>query len=161
MMGAHGLMAKQVMYEESVRVPLLISAPFARLKPHHVAQPVSHIDVVPTVLDLLGHKNPGLPGQSLVPVLHGGSRAGTDVFIEWNRDVADSGEGPSGRTIVTPDYKMVLYDSDRSMLFDRARDPNEVNNVYGRTEYARVQKELRGKIERWQREQKDAMALPA
>src|SRR5574340_1175811 len=67
MMGAHCLMAKQVMYEEAMRVPLLVRAPFRQLKPHHVAHPVSHIDLAPTVLELLGKQNPGLPGQSLAP----------------------------------------------------------------------------------------------
>ncbi|MGB9605401.1 MAG: sulfatase-like hydrolase/transferase, partial [Bryobacteraceae bacterium] len=43
MMGAHSLMAKSVMYEEAVRVPLLIRAPFRLLRPHRVANPVSHI----------------------------------------------------------------------------------------------------------------------
>jgi arylsulfatase len=162
MMGAHGIMAKQVMYEEAVRVPLLISAPFRGVKPHHVKYPVSHIDVVPTMLELLGHKNPGLPGRSLVPVLAGQSRDNNDCFLEWTADVRDSGEGPNGRTVITPDgFKMVLYDSDQSLLFDRAKDPNELNNVYGKPAYAAVQRRLRKKIELWQHETKDNLALPA
>ncbi len=162
MMGAHGLMAKQVMYEESVRVPLLISAPFRALQPHRVAAPVSHIDLVPTVLEMLGQKNPGLPGRSLVPVLGGQERSADDVFLEWTADKSDSGDGPNGRTVITPDgFKLVLYDSDQSMLFDRAKDPHELNNVYGKPAYAGVQIRLRKKIEQWQRETKDEMALPA
>jgi arylsulfatase A-like enzyme len=162
MMGAHGLMAKQVMYDESVRVPLLISAPFRRIQPHRVTQPVSHIDLAPTVLEMLGRKNPGLPGRSLVPVLGGQARSGNDVFLEWTADKSDSGDGPNGRTVITPDgYKLVLYDSDQSMLFDRAKDPQELNNVYGTPAYAAVQSRLRKKIEQWQHETKDEMALPA
>lgn len=161
MMGAHGLMAKQVMYEESVRVPLLIRAPFRRLRPRHVAQPVSHIDLAPTVLDMLGHPSPGLPGQSLVPMLGGEVRPGNDVFLEWTADKNDSGEGPDGRTVIAPDgFKLVLYDTDQSMLFDRAKDPHELNNVYGKPAYAAVQNRLRAKIEQWQRKTKDEMPLP-
>jgi arylsulfatase A-like enzyme len=48
MMGSHTLMAKSVMYEEAVHVPLLLRVPFRHQKPHHIAQPVSHIDMVPT-----------------------------------------------------------------------------------------------------------------
>jgi arylsulfatase A-like enzyme len=162
MMGAHGLMAKQVMYEESVRVPLLIRAPFRRLQPHHVTQPVSHIDLAPTVLEMLGHKNSGLPGRSLVSVLGGQPRPSDHIFLEWTADKNDSGEGPNGRTVISPDgFKLVLYDSDQSMLFDRARDPQELHNVYGQPAYAAVQNRLRKKIEQWQRETKDEMALPA
>ena len=159
MMGAHGLMAKQVMYEESVRVPLLVRAP--SLKPRRIAQPVSHIDIVPTVMELLGAKNFGLPGRSLVPVLRGETRPENDVFLEWTADNSDSGEGPNGRTAVSQDgYKLVLYDSDRSMLFDRNKDPWELSNVYGKPEYAAVQSKLRKKIEAWQKNTKDTMVLP-
>lgn len=161
MMGAHGLMAKQVMYEESVRVPLLVRAPFARLKPHRVAHPVSHIDLAPTLLELLGRKDPGLAGRSLVPVLRGEPRRDECVHLEWTADAADSGEGPNGRAVVSPDgYKLVLYDSDRSLLFDRNKDPQELNNVYGRPEYAAVQARLRKRIEQWQRHTADNLALP-
>jgi hypothetical protein len=47
------------------------------------------------------------------------------------------------------------------MLFDRAMDPHELNNVYGKPEYAAVQTGLRKKIEQWQRGTKDDMVLPA
>jgi len=162
MMGAHGLMAKQVMYEEAMRVPLLVRAPFRQLKPHHVAQPVSHIDIAPTVMELLGAKVPDLPGRSLVPMLAGGTRPDNFVFLEWTADKNDSGEGPNGRTVVSPDgYKLVLYDTDRSLLFDHNKDPRELRNVYGKPEYAAVQAGLRKKIEEWQKQAKDTLPLPA
>jgi arylsulfatase A-like enzyme len=47
MMGSHTLMAKSVMYEEAVHVPFLLRAPFRNQKPHHIAQPVSHIGECP------------------------------------------------------------------------------------------------------------------
>jgi arylsulfatase A-like enzyme len=160
MMGAHGLMAKQVMYEEAMHVPLLVRAPFRKLKPHHVTHPVSHIDVAPTVLDLLGAKNPGLPGQSLVPVLGGAPRADNYAHLEWTSDPNDSGAGPNGRTVVSPDgYKLVLYTNDQSMLFDRNKDPHELHNVFGRPEYARVQAALTRRIEAWQKQTGDKLAL--
>lgn len=153
MMGAHELMAKSVMYEEAVHVPLLVRVPFRQLKAHHVAQPVSSIDIVPTVMDLLAGKDMGLSGRSLVPMLEGATRPDNFVFLEW--------AGPEGRTVISPDgYKLVLYDKDQSMLFDRNRDPQELRNVYGKQEYAAVQAKLRKKIEEWQRQTKDQVALP-
>ena len=72
------------------------------------------------------------------------------------------GERPNGRTVITPNwFKLVLYDSDQSMLFDRPKDPMEVKNVYGKPAYAAVQRRLRTRIEQWQCETKDAMTLPA
>ncbi len=161
MMGAHCLMNKQVMYEEALRVPLLVRAPFRRLKPRRIAQPVSHIDLVPTLLDLLGKQSAGLPGRSLVPQLGGAPRPGDYIHLEWKADVKDSGEGPDGRTVVSPDgYKLVLYDTDQSLLFDHNRDPQELRNVFGKPEYAAVQARLTRRIEAWQKQTGDNFAVP-
>jgi arylsulfatase A-like enzyme len=90
MRGAHTLMAKSVMYEEAVRVPLLLRVPFRGQKPQRVLQPASHIDLAPTLLDLLGKKDCcGLPGRSLLSLVSGERRDNGDVFIEWNEDPED------------------------------------------------------------------------
>jgi arylsulfatase A-like enzyme len=159
MMGSHSMYAKQVMYEEAVRVPLLMRAPFRRQRPLHVQQPVSHIDLVPTLLELLGRKDAaaGLPGESLVPQFGGAIRPDNHVFLEWTGDVRDSGEGPSGRTVISPEgTKLVLYDTDQSLLFDRRRDPGEMNNLYGKADDRR----LRAKLAEWQKKTGDTFALP-
>lgn len=162
MMGSHSLLQKQVMYEESVRVPLLLRAPFRRWKPSVVRGPVSHIDLVPTLLDLLGRRQAaeGLPGASLVPAIESGSH-NADAFLEWTADEKDSGPGPDGRAAISADgYKLVLYAGDRSLLFDRNKDPLEMNNVYGRPEYRGVEARLRRGIEAWQKRTVDTFALP-
>ncbi len=155
MMGAHSLMAKSVMYEEAVRVPLLLRVPFRSQRPQQVAHPVSHIDLAPTLLELMGVRNPGLAGRSLLLYLTG-QRKPEDVFIEWTADPAEG--GPNGRAVVTPDgWKLVLHDTDVCMLFDRTRDPLEMRNLYGGPQT----KALRAKIEDWQRRTADPLALPA
>jgi arylsulfatase A-like enzyme len=153
-------MAKSVMYEEAVHVPFLLRVPFRNQKPHHIAQPVSHIDMVPTLLDLMGKKDvSGLPGQSLTGTLLG-KRKPEDIFIEWNRDPDDEG-GPRARTVATPDnWKLVLHDTDTSMLFDRNKDPLEMNNLYYKPEHAGTVRRLRAKIEEFQKKNKDDMPLP-
>src|SRR5207253_6582251 len=71
MLGAHQLFGKEVMFEEAVRVPWLIHLP-AQRRGQIIRQPVSHIDFVSTLLDLLGKpKPPDLPGKSLLPVMRG------------------------------------------------------------------------------------------
>ena len=165
MMGSHTLMAKSVMYEEAVHVPLLLRVPFRNQKPHHIPQPVSHIDLVPTLLDLLGKKDvSGFAGQSLTGTL-AGKRKPDDVFIEWNRDPEEEGgrgsRGPRARTVVTPDgWKMALHDTDVCLLFDRNQDPLEMNNLYYKPEHAGTVRKLRTKIEEFQRKNKDDMPLP-
>lgn len=154
MMGSHSLMAKSVMYEEAVRVPLLLRAPFAQARPQRIEHPVSHIDLVPTLLELMGARDPGLDGRSLSGLLRG-DRPPEDVFIQWTADPAEG--GPNGRTVITPDgWKLVLHDADVSMLFDRRRDPFEMRNLYPHPEARR----LSVRIREWQKRTGDRLSLP-
>jgi len=145
MMGAHSLLAKGVMYEEAICVPLLLHVPFRGQKPVHVPQPVSHIDIVPTLLELMGKKEAaGFPGRSLVPALTA-NRPPEDVFLEWT---SDNEKGPSGRTVVTPGgYKFVWYDTDVSLLFDRSKDPLEMNNLIESPGHTATLRRLRAAIQ--------------
>lgn len=163
MLGSHSMRYKQVMYEESARVPYLLRVPFRSRRPTRVAQPVSHIDLVATMMQLLGRDASGLDGRSQVPVLEG-KRLPEDVFLEWTEHASDSFECaiPSGRTVVSPDgYKLVLYETGVSMLFDHKKDPFEMNNVFGTREYAETQARLTRKIGAWQRQTNDKLLLPA
>ena len=86
MMGSHQLVAKTVMYEESVRVPLLLRVPWFEIAGNRIEAPVSQVDLVPTLLDLLGRPVPShLQGESWRPDLrHLDSFPEHDVIIEWN-----------------------------------------------------------------------------
>ncbi|MCE9595371.1 MAG: sulfatase-like hydrolase/transferase [Planctomycetes bacterium] len=76
---AHGLF----LYDAAVRVPLIVRLPAAfGLRAKRVATPVSLIDVMPTVLDLLGIVAPATDGVSLVPLLRGGSIDARDLYGE-------------------------------------------------------------------------------
>ncbi|MEO7650079.1 MAG: sulfatase-like hydrolase/transferase [Bryobacteraceae bacterium] len=158
MMGAHSLIGKSVFYEEAIRVPLLMRVPFRQYKPHHVAQAVSHIDLVPTLLELMGRKAPpNLPGESLVPMLSGKPRRDGHVYLEWHT----LPKGPNGRTVLSPDgWKMSLFDTDNCLLFHREKDPLEMTNLYYRKESQETISRLRSQIEGWQQRVKDPQRLP-
>jgi len=162
MLGSHSMRYKQVMYEESASVPHLLRVPFRSRRARRIAQPVSHIDLVPTMMHLLGRDATGLGGHSLVDVLEG-KRLPEDVFLEWTEHAPDSFGCaiPSGRTVVSPDgYKLILYETGVSMLFDRKRDPMEMINVFGKREYADVQARLTRNIATWQKQTGDKVVLP-
>jgi len=97
MMGDHGLFEKCVLYEEAVKVPLIMRVPWLSKETKRISGRISQIDLVPTLLDLLGEPIPGcLQGESRADVFYGGgARKGAtslkqnDVFIEW--------QGPNGR----------------------------------------------------------------
>ena len=157
MMGAHSLAGKSVFYEEAVRIPLLIRAPFLQNRPIRVSRPVSQVNIVPTVLDLLGHKAPdNLPGESLLPIAAGQAPKEDHVFIEWFQEP----DGPHGRTVISPEgEKLALYHNDNSLFFDRRRDPLELNNLYYQPAAERRRTELRKQIDRWQKVTSDTLAL--
>src|SRR5438874_13708895 len=84
MLGAHHLSGKEVMFEEAVRVPYLVRLPGQR-QSLRVVQPVSHIDFLPTLLDLLGELKPNqCAGYSLAPLLRGESMPLGNVFLDWS-----------------------------------------------------------------------------
>ncbi len=157
MAGAHSLIQKGVMYEEAMRVPMLLRVPFRQSRQISVAQPVSHIDLVPTLLELMGARTrPELPGESWLKLLEGRPRRENHVFAEWT----DMEGGPHARAVISPDgWKLALYQNDNSLLFDRRRDPLEMNNLFYQRAYGDQARRLRLKIEQWQKREKDDLPL--
>ncbi len=91
MMGSHQLLAKCVQFEEALRVPLMVRLP-GQAAGNRLRGPVSQIDVVPTLLELMNAPRPAhLEGESLAPVLRDAAAGAPnvasfarDVFVEWN-----------------------------------------------------------------------------
>lgn len=160
MRGSHSMITKSIMYEEAIRVPYLLRVPFRQQKPMRVTAPVSHIDTVPTMLQLLGMKDvAGFAGRSLTGHLTG-DRKPDDVFLQWNNGGKNA--GPNGRTVITPaGEKLVLHDTDVSLLFDRRRDPLEMNNLIQRPEAKATRDALTRKVLAWQKQTKDNLEVPA
>ena len=174
-MGEHGLWYKGVMYEASSRVPWLIKAP--GIAPGVVEPAVSHIDLVPTLLDLMGRPAvPSLPGRSLVPLMQGEATKARDVFLQWHphrlRSVPDGTAtvskeeiervlGESTRTIVTQQgWKLSLSDVDRAQLFHLETDPHETRNLFSTQKHEREVANLSRRISAWQKAVGDPLALP-
>ena len=70
----HGMMLShgQSLYRQLVWVPLIVRLPGGERAGSVAAGPVSHIDLLPTLLEAAGAPVPPGPGHSLAPVLHGG-----------------------------------------------------------------------------------------
>lgn len=134
-LGAHRLTGKgPAMYEETTRIPLIVRPP-AGIEGGVVNDaPVSHIDLLPTMLKLAGEKVP--------PILHG--RALTDQFAGslGNHDAAVTMEftrfaivhdGWGGlqpiRAIVRGRYKLVINLLYTDELYDLSADPHEMTNL--------------------------------
>lgn len=176
MMGSHKLVEKGYMYEEAMRVPWLVRYPRFARRQHLVEGKVSHIDLVPTLLDLMDVEAPDtLPGKSLVPVMKGDEKADEPVFIEWNapeampegrnpagaqRDASQTA-GPHSRTVIMPDgWKLTLNVGDSSQLFNLREDPGDTTNLFDRPEHQPIVDRLTGELRAWQQRVGDTLELP-
>jgi arylsulfatase A-like enzyme len=173
-LGEHHLFGKETMFEEAARVPWLIRLP-GRTRQQMISHPVSHIDFVPTLLDLLGQTNhPQCAGESLLPLVHDETRPPRNVFLEWapNRTKVKKGSRlarrrminraieESTRTVVSPDgWKLCLRDKDLNELYNLKEDPFETRNLYSNARYASVISKLAGEIYRWQEATNDKLKL--
>ncbi|MGZ9586798.1 sulfatase family protein [Paenibacillus marinisediminis] len=162
-LGDHGWFDKRFMYEESLRMPLLIRYP-SEIKPGSVNKDiVLNTDFAPTFLDyarLPVHER--MQGESVRPLLNGVTPEGwrTSMYYRYWMHLDADHEVYSHYGIRTHDYKLIYYyaealgttDSrDESLppeweLFDLREDPYELNNIYGNPAYeertAALKKEL-------------------
>jgi arylsulfatase A-like enzyme len=169
MMGAHRFVGKGVMYEEAVKVPWLMRIPQIGRRQHLIENRVSHIDLVPTILDLMNtNTDQSLPGQSLVPLINGKPIEEDHVFIQWNyfsdvekpTDDAKSTQNTYFRTVISPDgWKLNLSDNDKSQLFNLNKDPYETTNLFYSGLYQDVIKRLTAKIHIWQEKVGDKVKI--
>jgi arylsulfatase A-like enzyme len=128
-------------YQTTLHVPLGISAPSLIAAGGRVPQTVETVDVLPTVLDLVGVAKPAEQhGRSLVPYLErpGGGGAGKPAFSEYGstsiRTVTRGNwkyiENPDGvEPVCIPDAPMPHFPIARAELYDLAADPGETRNL--------------------------------
>lgn len=129
-MGEHGMADKWLMFEESVRVPLIIYDPRAA-KPARPDEMVLNIDLAPTLLDYAGvHPPSTMQGRSLKPWVESNppARWRTDWFYEheFGPEIIPPSEG-----VRTREWKYVLYPTQTppvEMLFHLLSDPAEERN---------------------------------
>ena len=121
----HGLFV----YESVVHVPFIIRAPFANMQGRRVSEPVRIVDVMPTVLDLLGQSaSPAIDGRTLVPLMTGAPQASSlEVYSESRYGFDRFGWSPLG-ALREGRFKVIL--APRPELYDLETDPNESVNLY-------------------------------
>ena len=123
--GTHGFF----IYESTTRVPFIIRAPFASMRGRRVADPVRGVDLMPTVLDLLGLPAPnGLAGVSLAPLMTGAKTTlDLEGYAEALYPLHHFGWSEL-RAWRAGQYKVI--DAPRPELYDISKDPHETTNLY-------------------------------
>lgn len=152
MVGHHGLIGKsnatipQNLYEESIRVPMILSWPGGfPVAGVTLELPFDHLDLFQTILDAAGVELSDVlqntidsPGQSLLPELR-------DPQAEWRRYRFT--EYGNARQISDGHYKLVrryppLAPGFGDELYDLEADPRETMNLLGLPDYSEVEAEL-------------------
>jgi arylsulfatase A-like enzyme/Tfp pilus assembly protein PilF len=118
------------LYDATIKVPLIIAGPGLPAGAV-VSEQVRHIDLLPTVLDLVtGRANANdskLSGESLVPLMNGGSRrkAPPSYSESWYQRLHFGWS--ELRAVRTPEWKFI--DAPRAELYDLRKDAGELDNV--------------------------------
>lgn len=122
----HGMLSHRAqLYEESLRVPLVIAGP--AIAPGRLATQVAGIDLFPTIATLLGVSlPPGLHGQNLLD-----APASRPAFSETRQGSIDGAETPLF-SIRLPGWKLIHAPALRRYeLYDLGRDPGEREDRFG------------------------------
>jgi N-sulfoglucosamine sulfohydrolase len=176
--------AKATLYDRGLGVTLILRGPEPFGGGRVIDALVSHIDIYPTVCELLGiARPPFLEGVSLLPLLWGhtpsvreevfaGStwhaayepqraiRTGRHKFIRrWGERrtpvLANTDDGPSKDLLLAAGW--AEREIPKEQLYDLVFDPNEANNLAEDPAYAAVLADLRARLERWMRDTDDPL----
>ena len=154
MLGAHGLREKNVFYEESSHIPLVIKFPSEIEENTVVDGYVSHIDLFATILDYLNVEEHKSDGKSLRVLIEGTDKDyGKYVVTEWNY----RGDISPNFMVIQDGWKLLVpYSKESTVLnamYNLNKDPHEVNNLLGknpnRQEYKLMADRLKKNLLEW------------
>lgn len=163
LMGEHGLIDKRNMYEESMKIPLLVYAPGMIEGGKSLSQIIQNIDIAPTILDMAGIKQPAqMQGASFYPLLKGETVTTwrNKAFYEYYWEYAFP-QTPTTFGVRDGDYKFIFYPGvwDINELYDLKNDPEEKKNLIRVAAYQNMIRKMRGEMYDWL-EQTGGMQIP-
>jgi arylsulfatase A-like enzyme len=147
-LGEHRWFGKTLPYEENLRTPMLVRGPGIEAGTRSDA-PATLVDLVPTFLDIAGaeeRSNRPVDGTSLLPLWRGedlGPLHPGGVLIQGGPQKSETGlTGWLYRGVRTERYTCARFHDGFVELYDRERDPHQVESVAGDPAYAEVEAEL-------------------
>lgn len=147
-LGEHGWYDKRFMYEESLRMPLLMRLPGAIPAGITRNEMILNTDFAPTLLDYAGIPIPAdLQGRSFRPLIEGHTPPDwrTSLYYRYYFSQMNT---PAHWGLRTLRHKLINYhDSGEWELYDLQTDPLEMNNLYGRPEVAELTAALHAELE--------------
>ncbi|MPZ73506.1 MAG: sulfatase-like hydrolase/transferase [Nitriliruptorales bacterium] len=162
-LGDHGWYDKRFMYEESLRMPLLLRYPREVRAGSMCTDMMLNVDIAPTILDLAGVGIPrAMQGHSVRPLMHERTPADwrTSMYYRYWMHLDSSHAVQAHYGVRTGRYKLIRYDGKGDgpewELFDLEDDPVEIHSVYDDPAYATLRAELTDELHRLQAEVGDA-----
>lgn len=146
LLGDHGILFKGPFhYDSLIKAPMIMRLPDILPQGARYSQITEHVDIMPTLLELVGIRIPyGVQGSSMTPILRGDKGAGREYAMtefncyDW---------GLSVKTITGKDYKLTYYAGENyGELYDRNKDPNEFKNLWDIKEYKEIKEKLLKKL---------------
>ncbi len=158
-LGEHGLFDKRLMYEPSIRVPLLVRLP-SRVKSGQVnaKHMILNIDVAPTLLEIVGAPVPiWMQGRSFLPLLDGREAKWRDDFLYEYYEYPAEHCARKHRGIRTERWKLIHFweQPEEWELYDLEKDPDEMKNLIGQRDQERRVHDLRLRMVALRRETDD------
>jgi arylsulfatase A-like enzyme len=154
-LGEHGWFDKRFMYEQSLRTPLVVRWPGV-IKPGSVEDRiVSNVDFAQTFLAAAGVSAPGdMQGHSLLPLFRGENPDWRQSFYyHYYEGVEREHRVYKHEGVTDGQFKLIhYYPIGEWEMFDLAKDPDEMVNVYGRPEYAKQQTGMHDLLAEWRTE---------
>ena len=162
-LGDHYLGEKELLHEESVRIPMIVYDPRPEAnatRGQHLAALIEGVDMTPTFVEAVGGEPAyhWLEGRSLQPLLFGDAQeewreaAVSEIDYSMRDARATLGVTPAearGHMLRTQRYKYILWENFASQLFDLEADPSEQHDLGNDPAHASVRAELHEKLFRW------------
>ncbi len=149
--GDHGFMGKQNMYENSIRVPLIVYGPGIP-EGKSVEEFVYLQDIMPTTLELAGYEKPShVDFNSLLPLAKGATKKSQYEYI-YGAYIGVQ------RMVKSKDYKMLIYPNINLVrLYDLKKDPLEMNDLAKNPKYKKTMISLFSELKKLQKEVNDPL----
>jgi arylsulfatase A-like enzyme len=149
-LGEHHLYDKRLMYEPSIRVPMMVSLPGRVRGGTKSDEMVLNLDLAPTLLEIAGVAVPGdMQGKSMMPLAEGKKN------VAWRKDwLYEYYEYPGYenvrpcRGVRTDRYKLVHFfiEPQEFEVYDLQADPDERNNLYGKPGFEELTAHLKERL---------------
>ena len=129
---------KAAIWRNTTRVPFMVVLPGVTKARTRNNQPISHVDIYPSLCDFAGVPKPNhLEGRSILPLLKDPSAT---------RDLAFLSYGPRNTAAQSERYRYIRYEDGSEELYDHQKDPHEWANLIGNKKYQPIRNKMRARV---------------